>query len=106
MLLRLVTQDTLGQKVLLCVPLVIAIAMPSIIVEIGASVSVVEKNDRQAIKGAVIATGRSLVNAAYAAGCLIGPLFAGIIREVAGWQTTTLCLGPLSAVMGVFLFFV
>jgi MFS family permease len=107
-LLRLVTQDTLSQKVLLCVLLMIvglamAIAMPAIIAEIGAIVADAEKNDLQAIKRSVIATGWSLVNAAYAAGCLIGPLFAGLIRNKAGWQTTTWCLGLLSAFTGVFM---
>lgn len=107
-LLRLVTQDTLGQKILLCALLVViglamAIAMPAIIAEIGATVADAEKDDPQAIKGSVIATGWSLVNAAYAAGCLLGPLFAGLIRNAAGWQTVTWCLGLLSAVTGVFL---
>lgn len=107
-LLRLVTQDTLSQKALLCVLLVIiglamAIAMPAIIAEIGATVADAEKHDPQAIQRSVIATGWSLVNAAYAAGCLIGPLFAGLIRDAAGWQTTTWCLGLLSAITGVFL---
>ena len=107
-LLRLVTQNTLPQKVLLCVLLVIiglamAIAMPAIIAEIGATVADAEKTDPHAINGSVIATGWSLVNAAYAAGCLIGPLFAGLIRNAAGWQTTTWCLGLLSAVTGLFL---
>ena len=107
-LLRLVTRDTLGQKALLCVFLVIiglgmAIAMPAIIAEIGAAVADFEKSDPRAIKGSVMATGWSLVNASYAAGCLIGPLFAGLIRDAAGWQTTTWCLGLLSAVTGVFL---
>ena len=107
-LLRIVTHDTLGQKTLLCVLLMIiglamAIAMPAIIAEIGATVADVEKNDPQAIKRSVIVTGWSLVNAAYAAGCLIGPLYAGLIRNAAGWQTTTWCLGLLSAFTGVFL---
>ena len=107
-LLRLITHDTLGQKALLCVLLVIiglgmAIAMPAIIAEIGATVADAEKNDPQAINGSVIATGWSLVNATYAAGCLIGPLFVGFIRNAAGWQTTSWCLGLLSAVTGTFL---
>ena len=107
-LLRLVTQDTLGQKTLLCALLVIiglamAIAMPAIIAEIGATVADAEKKNPQAINRSVIATGWSLVNAAYAAGCLLGPLFAGLIRNAAGWQTMTWCLGLLSAVTGVFL---
>jgi MFS family permease len=108
MLLRLVTQDTLGQKALLCVLLVIiglamAISMPAIIAEISATVAVAEKNDLQAIKGTAIATGWSLVNTAYAAGCMIGPLFSGLICNAAGWQTTVWCLGLLSGVTGVFL---
>lgn len=80
-----------------------AIAMPAIIAEIGATVADAEENDRQAINGSVVATGWSLVNAVYTAGCLIGPLFAGLIRNAAGWQTTTWCLGLWSAVTGVFL---
>ena len=107
-LLRFVTQDTLGQKALLCallmvIGLAMAIAMPAIVAEIGATVADAEKNDPRALKGTVIATGWSLVNAAYAAGCLIGPLFAGLIRNAAGWQTTTWCLGILSAATGMFL---
>ena len=72
-LLRSVTQDTLSQKVLLCAFLVIiglamAIAMPAIIAEIGATVADVKKNNPQAIQGSLIATGWSLVDASYAAG--------------------------------------
>ena len=107
-LLRFVTRDSLGQKALLCVLLVLfglamAIAMPAIIAEIGATVADAEKNNPQAIKNSVVATGWSLVNASYAAGCLLGPLFAGLIRNGAGWQTTTWCLGLLSAFTGIFL---
>ncbi|MCJ1397685.1 hypothetical protein MMC11_000881 [Xylographa trunciseda] len=95
-LLCLVTQDALGQKALLCVLLLIiglamAIAMLAIIAEIGATVADAQKNDPQTIKGSVMATGWSLFNAAYAADCLIGPLFAGLIRNTAGWQTKTWC---------------
>ena len=107
-LLRLVTHDTFCQKALLCFLLMIiglgmAVAMPAIIAEIGAIVADFEKNDPQAVKRSVVATGWSLVNAAYAAGCLIGPLFAGFIYDAAGWQTMTWCLGILSGVTGVFL---
>jgi MFS family permease len=107
-LLCFVTQDTLGQKALLCSLLVIvglgmAIAMPAIIAEIGATVADAEKNDPEALNGTVIATGWSLVNAAYAAGCMLGPLFSGFIRNSAGWRTTTWSLGLLSGVTGVFL---
>ena len=107
-LLRLVTQDSLDQKALLCVLLVIiglamAISMPGIMAEIGATVADLEKEDRQAVKGSVVATGWSLVNAANSAGCVIGPLFSGLIRNAAGWQTMAWCLGLLSGVSGLFL---
>jgi MFS family permease len=83
--------------------LAMAIAMPAIVAEIGATVTDMEKKDPKAVKGTVVATGWSLVNAAYAAGCLIGPLFSGLIRNAAGWQTMAWCLGLLSGVSGVFL---
>ena len=107
-LLRLVTQDTLSQKALLCALLVLiglgmAISMPAIIAGVGATVADAEKEDPQTIKRSAMATGWSLVNAAYAAGCLVGPLFAGLIRNAAGWQTTAWCLGLLSGVTSVFL---
>ncbi|KAH6867307.1 major facilitator superfamily domain-containing protein [Thelonectria olida] len=107
-LLRLVIHNTLEQKILLCALLVLiglamAMAMPAIIAEIGATVADMEKNDLQASEGTVVAMGWSLVNAAYAAGCMLGPLFAGLIRQAAGWQTTTWCLGLLSGVTGLFL---
>ena len=106
-LLRLVTQDSLGQKALLCVLLVIiglamAIAMPGIMAEIGATVADFEKEGKRAVKRSVVATGWSLVNAANAAGCVIGPLFSGLIRNAAGWQTMAWCLGLLSGVSGMF----
>jgi MFS family permease len=107
-LLRLITQDTLGQKILLCVLLVViglamAISMPAIIAEISATVTDAEKNDPQPVKNTAVVTGWSLINAAYAAGCMIGPLFSGLIRNAAGWQTMAWCLGLLSGVTGVFL---
>lgn len=107
-LLRLVTRNTLAQKALLCALLVIiglamAVAMLAIVAEIGATVAEAETNDPQAIKKSVTATGWSFAGVAGAAGTLVGPLFAGLIRNAAGWQTTTWCLGLLSAFTGVFL---
>jgi MFS family permease len=107
-LLGLVKSNTLEQKVLMCALLIIiglatAIAMPAIIAEIGTTVAEMENDDCQAVKGGVIATGWSLVNAAYAAGCMIGPLFAGLVRNAAGWKTTTWSLSLLSGVTGLYL---
>ena len=43
-----------------------------------------------------------LTNAAFAGGALVGPLYAGFIRESLGWPTMSLVMGVLSAVMAVF----
>ncbi len=101
-LLGRVAHDTLDQVIMLCgllviIGLAIAITMPAIIAEIGAAVDHAEKTDPQ------IARRGSLVNAVYAAGCLIGPLFSGLICNVSNWQTMTLCLGSLSGATGLFL---
>ena len=108
-LLRFVTHDTLGQKVLLCALLVIiglamAMAMPAIIAEIGALVEEEKQKDLKDVnKADTTATGWSLVNCTYAAGCMIGPLYSGLIRNAAGWETTTLSLAILSGFTSTFL---
>ena len=43
----------------------------------------------------------SLFNSAWAAGSVVGPLWAGFIQEKAGWATMTWTLGLLSAVSAV-----
>ena len=107
-LLGQVTHDTLSQKVTLCTLLVIiglamAIAMPAIIAEIGAAVSDIRETDPEVARKGIMATGWSLVNAAYAAGCLLGPLFSGLICNASNWQTMAWSLGLLSGTTGVFL---
>lgn len=107
-LLRFVSQNSLEHKVLLSALLVLiglamAISMPAIIAEIGSTVAEIEANNPDAVQGGAVATGWSLVNATYAAGAMVGPLFAGLLRDAAGWETTTWCLGLLSGVTGVFL---
>ena len=42
-----------------------------------------------------------LLNAAWAAGSIIGPFFAGFIRDDAGWSTMTWALSILTGVTGV-----
>ncbi|KAH8892766.1 MFS general substrate transporter [Thozetella sp. PMI_491] len=108
-LLQLVTHDSLEQKVLLCILLVIiglamAMAMPAIIAEIGALVEEEKQKDPEGGgKADTIATGWSLVNCTYAAGCMLGPLYSGLIRNSAGWETTTWSLAILSGVTATFL---
>jgi len=42
-----------------------------------------------------------LFNFAWAAGCLIGPLWAGMVNQRAGWGTMTLTFGLLGIVTAV-----
>ena len=103
-LLRLVTHDTLGQKVLLCVLLFligtcIAVSMTPLIAEF-TYVVVAKEKQRPGLFGAsgAYAQAYGLFNAAWAAGCIVGPIWAGFIQAKAGWATVTWTLGVLSAV--------
>ena len=92
-LLRLVTQDTLDQNALLSVllaiiGLAIGVAMPAIISDMSITVVETGKSDLQVVQGSLIATGWSLFNAVSAVGCIMSPLFLGLIRNAARWQTT------------------
>ena len=42
-----------------------------------------------------------VLNSAWAAGSIIGPFFAGFIRDDAGWSTMTWALAILTGVTGV-----
>jgi MFS family permease len=106
-LLRLVDHDSLHQKVLLCALLALLglslnLCSPPIMVEI---TSVVEAKERQnpglfGSRGAY-AQAYGLFNFAYAGGCLVGPIWAGFVRERAGWGTMTWTLALLSAVTAI-----
>ncbi|PYI11535.1 MFS transporter [Aspergillus sclerotiicarbonarius CBS 121057] len=106
-LLRLVTHNSMGQKVLLCALLAlvgfcIASLMPPLLVE--ASYIVGEKeaqNPNIFGKGGAMALSYGILNAAFAAGTIVGPFFAGYIRQSAGWQTMTWALALLTGVSGV-----
>lgn len=43
----------------------------------------------------------AIFNSAWAAGSIIGPLWAGFIQQKAGWETMTWTLGLLSVVSAV-----
>jgi MFS family permease len=106
-LLRLVTYNSLNQKVLLCallafIGVALNLAMPPIMVEIS---YVVEQKERQTpglfgAKGAY-AQAYGLFNFAWALGCLVGPIWAGFVRERAGWGTMGWTLALLSLVTAV-----
>lgn len=106
-IMRLVTDDSTGHKVLLCAMLVLAgtclaSLFPPVLVE--ASYVVQEKEEQRPDifgKGGAMAISYGLLNIAYAAGTIVGPFFAGYIRQDAGWGTLTWALALLAGVSGV-----
>ncbi|KAA8645878.1 hypothetical protein EYZ11_002049 [Aspergillus tanneri] len=109
--LRFVSENSLGDKALLCVLLALIGVMggvlePPIMVEITHVIEQKEAKFPEVFgKGGGLALGYGVMNAAWAAGGLIGPIYGGFIRDSAGWNTTTWALGALMAVPGVLLLF-
>lgn len=103
-LLRLVTDNSIGHKVLLCALLTpigvcIAIAMPAFF---GEALRVVGDMEHQAPhifgKGGAVALAFGLVNIGFASGSIAGPFFAGFIRQQASWGTMGWALGLVTGV--------
>jgi MFS family permease len=101
-MLRLVTHNSLNQKVLLCALLALigvslTLVMPPLMAEITYVVEAKEKEKpgRFGSNGAY-AQAYGLFVAAFAAGTLIGPLWSGYIETAAGWGTMSWTLGLLS----------
>ncbi|KAI9726657.1 MAG: hypothetical protein M1834_008970 [Cirrosporium novae-zelandiae] len=106
-LLRLVDHDSVRQIVLLCALLALigaalALGFSPIMAEINASVEERERERPGAngMKGA-IAQAYALYNMAFALGTMIGPIWAGYVRDSAGWGTMSWSLGLLSGVTTV-----
>lgn len=111
-LLRLVTYDSLSQKVLFCallslVGVALTLAMPPLMAEI---TYVVEAKERESPgrfgKTGAYAQAYGLFVTALAAGTLIGPVWAGYVRTDAGWGTMSWSLGlfGLSAAIPCFFY--
>ena len=107
-LLRLVKHDSMGQKVLICALLaVIGFTLTIVLVPIMAEITYAVEAKAAKLppgsfgKGGAVAQGYGLFNMAFAGGSLAGPLLAGLVRERAGWGTTTLVLGCVSAFAAV-----
>lgn len=107
-LLRLVEHDGIGQKVLLCALLaIIGVTLNLILVpmmaEITYAVEAKAANRPPGYfgKGGAYAQAYGLFNMSFAGGSMAGPLLAGLVRQQAGWGTTTLVLGCLSAFTAV-----
>lgn len=105
--LRFVMHNEMGDKVLLCALLVliglcVSCLMPPVMVEVSVVVSEKEKKDPEVFgQGGAMALAYGFLNAAWAAGSIIGPFFAGFIRDDAGWSTMTWALAILTGVTGV-----
>lgn len=107
-LLRLVTHNSIRQKVLLVVLLVfIGLAMtlsfPLIMAEITHIVAAKEQSRPKGSygKGGAYAQAYGLFNMAFALGTLVGPIWAGLIKQNYGWGTAMWTLGLLSGVTTV-----
>lgn len=106
-LLRLVTDNSIGDKVLLCALLALvgaclAVAIIPLMVEVTYAVMDKEEKTPQIFgPGGAMALAYGVLNAAYAAGSVVGPFFAGFVRDSAGWGTMTWALALLTGVSGV-----
>jgi MFS family permease len=99
-LLRLVTHDSLDQKVLFAALLVLigialTLIMPPLMAEITYVVEAKEKKNPGQFPSAY-GSGYGLFVASFAAGTLIGPIWAGYVNEAAGWGTMSWTLGLFS----------
>ncbi|EME46585.1 hypothetical protein DOTSEDRAFT_70558 [Dothistroma septosporum NZE10] len=102
-LLRLVTHDSMGQKVILCALLAIigfglTLALTPIMAEIAYAVGAKALRHPPGFfgKNGAFAQAYGLFNMAWAAGAMIGPLLAGFVVDAQGWPTATLILGCIS----------
>ncbi|KAL6706387.1 hypothetical protein ACN47E_005493 [Coniothyrium glycines] len=109
--LRFIDENTIKDKILLCALLAItglflAVTFPPIMAEISGVVEAKEKGMLASGRpgfgtGGAYAQAYALFNVAFAAGCMIGPLLAGFIRDAQGWATMAWVLGLLSAVSSI-----
>ncbi|KAI9888535.1 MAG: hypothetical protein M1814_006835 [Vezdaea aestivalis] len=106
-LLRLVTHSGVQQVVLLCVflafiGLALTSVFPPVMAEFAADVDEMDKKHPSIFgpKGAY-AQSYGLLNVAYAAGIMIGPIWSGFVEQRAGWGTMAWTLGLLSGLTAI-----
>lgn len=106
-LLRLITDNTMHHKVILCallalLGLCLAVAMPPLVTEVFHAVKEKEDESPDSFgRGGAMALAFGLSNMGFAAGSLIGPFFAGFIRQDAGWGTMGWAMGLITGVSAV-----
>ncbi|KAJ5783176.1 MFS amine transporter [Penicillium paradoxum] len=106
-LLRLVTDNSMQHKILLCALLALlglcfAVAMPPLIAEVFFAVK--EKEDESPGifgRGGAMALAFGISNMGFASGSLVGPFFAGFIRQHAGWGTMGWALGIIAGASSI-----
>lgn len=107
-LLRLVHDNTIQQKVLLCALLALfgltqTVVLTPMMAEITYSVDAKAQTRPPGFfgKNGAYAQAYSLFNMAWAAGSMVGPLLAGLVNQRAGWGVTTMILGIVSIVTAI-----
>lgn len=106
-LLRVVKENTMHDKIVLCALLAligccISMVMTPIVTEVFNAVQ--EKEDHSPNifgRGGAMALAFGLSNMGFAAGSLIGPFFAGFIRQSAGWGTMGWAMGLVAGVSAI-----
>ena len=105
--LRFVTENSMSDKVLLCALLgligcCIALGIIPLMVEVTFAVIAKEEKAPDVFgKGGAMALAYGILNSAFAAGSVVGPFFAGYIRDSASWGTMAWALALITGVSGV-----
>ena len=100
-LLRLVQQDSLEHKVLLCALLTLAgAALTLFLAPLGAECSFVAEEASEEMGCDLYGSSFSLMNCSLASAGLLGPLAAGGLTDAVGWKWMTVALGCFCA-MGI-----
>lgn len=106
-LLRLITENTMHDKILLCallalLGLCLAVVMTPLVVEVTKAVEQIETESPDIFgRGGAMALAFGLSNMGFALGSLIGPFFAGFIRQSAGWGTMGWAMGLITGVTAI-----
>ncbi|KAJ5239075.1 hypothetical protein N7468_003694 [Penicillium chermesinum] len=106
-LLRLVQNNSMHDKIVLCallalLGLCVAATMTPVVTEVFHAVK--EKEDQSPDsfgRGGAMALAFGLSNMGFAAGSLIGPFFAGFIKQDAGWGTMGWSMGIITGVSAI-----
>ena len=104
--LRFVTEDSLPHKVLLCALLVgVGLAMALVLGPLMADIAWSIEADTKQVPGSkgsgVYAQAYALMNMAFSAGALVGPIFGGLVRNRAGWAVEGWSLALLCGVTAI-----